>query len=273
MSNRDPRGDGDGAVIELRGISKVFTIRHNPAHNLKTKLLGAFVPRHRERTEQFWALRDVSLSVRQGEFLGIIGPNGSGKSTLLRIMAGVYPPSSGTVVAHGLIAPMIELGVGFHPELTGHENIYLNMSLFRFSKRQTDAVYDDIVRFSELEQFIDMPVKNYSTGMYARLGFATAIHLDPEILLIDEVLSVGDEHFQTKCLERMEQLRARGTTIVLVSHGMETVKEMCDRVCLLLQGHLVADGEPQAVVQQYRDTIEPAQKPSPVGDQTRAPVA
>ena len=151
-------------------------------------------------------------------------------------MARIYPPTAGTVIARGRVAPMIELGVGFHPDLTGHENIYLNTSLFRLSTRETDAIYDDIVAFSELEQFIDMPVKNYSTGMYARLGFATAIHLAPEILLIDEVLAVGDEHFQKKCLQRMEELRARGTTIVLVTHSMETVKSMCDRACLLLNG-------------------------------------
>jgi ABC-type polysaccharide/polyol phosphate transport system ATPase subunit len=241
------------AAIELRGISKVFTVRHNPAHNLKTKLLGAVIPRHSERVEQFWALRDVDLTVRRGEWLGVIGPNGSGKSTLLRIMARISPATAGTVVARGRLAPMIELGVGFHPDLTGHENIYLNTSLFRLSTRETDAIYDDIVAFSELEQFIDMPVKNYSTGMYVRLGFATAIHLVPEILLIDEVLAVGDEHFQKKCLQRMEELRARGTTIVLVSHSLGTVKSMCDRACLLLNGRLVTDGPPEQAIERYRE--------------------
>jgi ABC-type polysaccharide/polyol phosphate transport system ATPase subunit len=246
---------GDGPVVELRGISKTFSVRHNPAHNLKTKLLGMVVVRHRETVEQFWALRDVTLTVRPGEFLGLIGPNGSGKSTLLRVMAGIYRPTTGTVLARGRIAPMIELGVGFHPDLTGRENIYLNTSLFRLTTKETDAIYEDIVSFAELEQFMDMPVKNYSTGMYARLGFATAIHLAPETLLIDEVLAVGDERFQKKCLKRMEELRARGTTIVLVTHGMETVKTMCDRACLLLNGRLVADERPEPVIARYRESI------------------
>ena len=246
---------GEEPAIDLRGICKVFTVRHNPAHNLKTKLLGMVIPRHRETAEQFWALRDVDLSVRRGEFLGLIGPNGSGKSTLLRVMSHIYPPTRGSVVTRGRIAPMIELGVGFQPDLTGRENIYLNTSLFRLSTRETDAIYGDIVEFSELEHFIDMPVKNYSTGMYARLGFATAIHLAPETLLIDEVLAVGDEHFQSKCLQRMEELRARGTTIVLVTHSMATVEKMCDRACLILHGRLIADGPPNAVVERYREAL------------------
>jgi ABC-type polysaccharide/polyol phosphate transport system ATPase subunit len=254
----EARPADDGVAVDLRGISKLFTIRHNPAHNLKTKLLGFAVKRHRETTEPFWALRDVDLAVRKGEFLGLIGPNGSGKSTLLRIMARIYAPTTGTVTVHGTVAPMIELGVGFHPDLTGHENIFLNTSLFRLSTQETKAIYRDIVEFSELEQFIDMPVKNYSTGMYARLGFATAIHLVPEILLVDEVLAVGDERFQQKCFARMEALRARGTTIILVTHAMAVLEKMCDRACLLVHGRLVADGEPKAVIEQYRETIEPA---------------
>jgi ABC-type polysaccharide/polyol phosphate transport system ATPase subunit len=241
----------------------MFIVRHNPAQNLKTKLLGAVIPRHRETVEQFWALRDVSLTVRRGEFLGLIGPNGSGKSTLLRVMARIYPPTAGTVTTRGRLAPMIELGAGFTPDLTGRENIYLNTSLFRLTTQETDAIYDDIVAFSELEQFIDMPLKNYSTGMSARLGFSAAIHLVPEILLIDEVLAVGDELFQKKCLQKMDELRARGTTIVLVTHGMETVKNLCDRACLLLNGRLVADGPPEMVIDTYRQALGTASSPPP----------
>jgi ABC-type polysaccharide/polyol phosphate transport system ATPase subunit len=252
------RAASDNVAVALRGISKVFTVRHNPARNLKTKLLGFVVARHRETTERFWALRDIDLAVRKGECLGLIGPNGSGKSTLLRIMARIYPPTTGTVVTHGTVAPMIELGVGFHPDLTGHENIFLNTSLFRLSTQETKAIYREIVEFAELEQFIDMPVKNYSTGMYARLGFAVAIHLAPEILLIDEVLAVGDAHFQKKCLERMDRLREQGTTIVLVTHAMATVEERCDRACLLLHGRVVAEGAPKEVVGRYQETLEPA---------------
>jgi ABC-type polysaccharide/polyol phosphate transport system ATPase subunit len=242
-------------AIELRGVSKMFLLKHNRSWDLKVKALSLFNPRHREQVETFWALRDVTLTVAKGESIGIVGPNGSGKSTLLRIMAGIFQPSSGELVVHGRVAPMIELGVGFNVELTGRENIYLNASLFRLSRRETDAIYDRIVAFSELEQFIDTPVKNYSTGMYARLGFAVAVHLEPEILLIDEVLAVGDERFQQKCMARMEDLRRRGTTIVLVSHAMETIRSMCDRAGFLLHGRLEAEGDPGKVIAEYRAAL------------------
>lgn len=243
-------------AVELRRLSKAFVIRRNPAWNIKVKVLGLVSARNRERREEFWALRDVDLVIRQGEFLGLIGPNGSGKSTLLRLMARIMPPTRGEVIVRGRVAPMIELGVGFHPELTGRENIYLNTSLFRFSKKETDAVYRQIVDFAELESFMDMPVKNYSTGMYMRLGFAAAVHLDPDILLIDEVLAVGDEHFQQKCLQRMEEIRRRGKTIVLVSHSLALVERLCDRACLLIGGRIEAVGEPTQVVERYRGAVE-----------------
>jgi ABC-type polysaccharide/polyol phosphate transport system ATPase subunit len=243
-------------VIDVSNISKSFLIRHNPAHNIKVKLLGVFNPRQREKVEIFWALRDVSLTVQKGEFVGLIGPNGSGKSTLLRVMSGIFEPTEGKIRVVGRVCPMIELGVGFHPELTGKENIYLNTSLFRLSKRETDAIYRQIVDFSELENFIDMPVKNYSTGMYVRLGFAAAVHLSPEVLLIDEVLAVGDESFQQKCMARMEQLRQGGTTIVLVTHALDVVERLCDRAYLLLHGKVAAAGDPKTVIEHYRAGLE-----------------
>jgi len=246
-------------ALELRGVSKSFLVRRNPARNLKVRILGLAHARHRERRETFWALRDVDLTVREGEFLGLIGPNGSGKSTLLRLMAGIFPPTRGQVRVHGRVAPMIELGVGFHPELTGRENVYLNASLFRLSTRETDAIYAQIVAFAELEEFMDMPVKNYSTGMYARLGFGAAVHLEADILLVDEVLAVGDQRFQQRCLQRMEEIRRRGRTIVLVSHDLATIQRMCDRACLLLRGRVEAEGEPQKVVARYREVIAGAQ--------------
>jgi ABC-type polysaccharide/polyol phosphate transport system ATPase subunit len=243
------------AALELRKVSKAFQITHNPAHNLKIKLIGYVNPRYRERKEQFWALHDIDLKIGKGECFGVIGPNGSGKSTLLRIMARIFSPTSGEVRLSGRVAPMIELGVGFHPDLTGYENIYLNTSLFALSRKETDAIYREIVEFSDLEQFIDVPVKNYSTGMYARLGFSIAVHLVPEILLIDEVLSVGDETFQQKCLRRMAELRARGTTIVLVSHNTDSIEQQCDRACLLVHGRLAAEGKPDRVVGEYRSIL------------------
>jgi ABC-2 type transport system ATP-binding protein len=249
-----PSSEGDWAV-ELRGVSKRFLLRRNPALNLKVRLIGLVNPRHRERREEFWALRDVDLTVRQGEFLGLVGPNGSGKSTLLRLMAGILVATEGRMAVRGWVSPMIELGVGFHPDLTGRENIYLNTSLYGLSTAETDAILGEIVAFSELGDFIDVPVKNYSTGMYARLGFAIAANLDADILLVDEVLAVGDGAFQRKCLERTAEIRRRGRTIVLVSHDLDIVTQMADRAVLLVRGRLEAEGEPAKVVRQYREML------------------
>ena len=240
-------------AAELTSVSKTFAIRRNAASSLKEKVIGVFHRQHREYRETFWALRDVTCSVAKGEFLGLIGPNGSGKSTLLRILARIVPPTTGSVTVRGRVAPMIELGVGFHPDLSGRENIYLNTSLFRLSKRETDGLYSRIVDFAELEEFIDQPVKNYSSGMYMRLGFAVAVHLDPDVLLIDEVLAVGDERFTQRCLQRMEEIRRNGKTIILVSHSLDVVGRMCDRACLLIHGRVEADGNPADVIAHYRD--------------------
>jgi ABC-2 type transport system ATP-binding protein len=248
-----PAGPEAPWAVELDGVSKAFVITRNAAQSVKVKLIGLVNPRYREHREEFWALRNVTLMIRPGESVGLIGRNGSGKSTLLRIIAGIFPPTQGTVRVHGRVAPMIEVGVGFHPDLSGRENVYLNAALFRLSRRETDAVYRQIVEFAELEPFMDLPVKNYSTGMYGRLGFATAVHLAADVLLIDEVLAVGDESFQQKCLERMEAFRKAGHTIVFVSHSAETVQRLCDRAVLLVHGRLEADGEPAKVIEHYRE--------------------
>ena len=245
-------------AAELRGVSKAFLIRRNAALNLKVRALGLVSGRHRERREEFVALRDVSLQVRRGEALGLIGPNGSGKSTLLRLLAGILRPTAGEVKVQGRVAPLIELGVGFHPELTGRENIHLNTSLFGLSRRQTEALMDDIIAFSELADFIDLPVKSYSTGMYMRLGFAIAVHLEADVLLLDEVLAVGDAHFQEKCRERLGAMRAAGNTVVLVSHDLAAVESMCDRACLLVGGRLVDEGPPARVVRRYHEIVHGA---------------
>jgi ABC-type polysaccharide/polyol phosphate transport system ATPase subunit len=242
-------------AVELRGVSKAFIHRRNPGRNLKVRVLALMHPRQREQRELFWALRDVDLTVRRGECMGLIGANGSGKSTLLRIIAGIFVPTTGYVTVHGMVTPMIELGVGFHPDLSGRENVYLNTSLYGLSRRQTDKIYDSIVEFSELGEFMDIPVKNYSTGMHARLGFSVAANLLPDILLVDEVLAVGDERFKQKCLARMDEVRGRGTTIVLVSHDLATVERMCDRACLLVHGRLDLEGEPSKVVARYREAL------------------
>jgi len=238
-------------ALELAGISKRFVLRHNPTFDLKVRVLALFHPRHRERRQDVWALRDVDVHLDRGESLGLIGPNGSGKSTLLRIMAGILPPTAGRVEVRGTVAPMLELGVGFHPELTGRENVYLSTSLFGLGRRQTDALYDRIVAFAELEGFMDSAVKTFSTGMAMRLGFAVATHLEADILLVDEVLAVGDRAFQEKCLARMSELRSRGCSIVVVSHDLDLVQHYCDRAYLLVDGRVAAEGEPAKVVARY----------------------
>jgi ABC-type polysaccharide/polyol phosphate transport system ATPase subunit len=255
-------------AIELNHVSKAFVHRRNPGRNLKVRVLGLIHPHQREQRELFWALRDVDLTVRRGECLGLIGSNGSGKSTLLRIIAGIYAPTRGRVTVRGRVTPMIELGVGFHADLTGRENVYLNTSLYGLSRRDTDGIYDAVVDFSELAEFMDLPVKNYSSGMYVRLGFSVAAHLEPDVLLVDEVLAVGDERFQQKCLARMEAVRRRGTTVVLVSHDMNTIEHMCDRAYLLVRGQPDLEGEPAKVIARYREVLAG----SPPDASARAPV-
>lgn len=239
-------------ALEAQGLSKAFVVRRNPSQDLKVRFLGLFQDKHRERREKIWALRDLELRVAEGECLGLIGPNGSGKSTLLRLFAGILPPTSGGVAVKGRVAPMLELGVGFHPDLSGRDNVYLNTSLFGLGRRETDKVYASIVAFAELHEFMDLPVKNYSTGMYVRLGFAVAAHLDADVFLIDEVLAVGDQAFQHRCFDRIREIRARGRTIVLVSHDLGFVERMCDRAGLLVGGRLLALGPPAQVVERYR---------------------
>lgn len=243
------------AAAELDDVTKVFRIRRNRALNLKVRALGLWHARHREHVEEFRALSNVSVRVDKGEILGVIGPNGSGKSTLLRLVAGILRPTSGEVRTRGRVVPLIELGVGFQPDLSGRENIYLNTSLFGLSREQTDALYPRIVEFSGVGDFIDVAVKNYSSGMFMRLGFAIAAHLDADVLLLDEILSVGDAAFQAKCMERLREFRSAGRTIVIVSHSLAEVESLCTRACLLMGGRLVAEGRPDAIVARYRDGL------------------
>ncbi len=241
--------------IVLREVSKSFVVRHNVVTDLKVTFLGLFHERHREKRGSFWALRDITLDIPTGETLGLIGLNGSGKSTLLRIIAGIFAPTAGEVRTTGRIATMIELGVGFHPELTGRENVYLNASLYGLTRREIDAIYENIVAFAELEDFVDAPLKTYSSGMQMRLGFAVTTHLDPDVLLVDEVLAVGDEHFQQKCLAKMAACRKRGKTLVFVSHSLPLVEEVCDRVSWLHEGRIRETGEPARVIADYKALV------------------
>lgn len=200
----------------------------------------------------FWALQDVDLRINQGEVFGLIGENGAGKSTLLKLVARVLRPTEGRVVVCGRVAPLLELGAGFHPELSGRENVYLNGAILGFTRKEMDWKFPEIVRFAELEQFIDAPMRTYSSGMWARLGFAVATDIQPEILIVDEILAVGDEAFQRKCNARIREFCERGTSILLVSHSMATVEEMCQRVAWLGHGKLLEVGDTRHVIQSYR---------------------
>jgi lipopolysaccharide transport system ATP-binding protein len=206
---------------------------------------------HRVETKEMWALKDVSFSVAEGEVLGIIGRNGAGKSTLLKILTRITTPTKGRVEMRGRVGSLLEVGTGFHPELTGRENIYLNGSILGMKRREIDARYDAIVDFSGVERFMDTPVKRYSSGMYVRLAFSVAAHLEPEILLVDEVLAVGDAEFQRKCLGRMEELGSSGRTVVYVTHMLPTIAQLCDRAIQIDSGRVVAEGDPTDVIAGY----------------------
>lgn len=229
-------------VIVVENVSKEFVLHHNAQDTLKRRVVGLVHKRWRAKPHIFRAVDEVSFTVERGEAIGLMGRNGSGKSTLLSLIAGIYPPSSGRIVTRGRLVPMIALGVGFSPELTGEENIYLNASLFGLKNREIRVLFARILDFSELGEFIYEPVKNYSSGMYTRLGFSVAVHLDPEILLADEILSVGDADFQLKCLDRIETLRKNGMTLLFVSHAEAQVAQFCDRYVRLENGCIVKQG-------------------------------
>ena len=228
-------------VINAVNLTKEFTLRHNRG-GLKKKFLGLFDPRHRERVEKFTAVKDISFSLRKGESLALVGHNGSGKSTLLQLVSGILTPTSGRLTTAGRVAPLIELGVGFHPELTGEENIYLNASLFGLSNKETRARFNDIVDFSGLGNFIDTPVKNYSSGMYMCLGFSVAVHVEPQTLLADEVLAVGDEDFKQKCHQRIREMQDDGMALILVTHSRDEGQSFCQHYLTLEQGRVIEQG-------------------------------
>jgi len=222
---------------------------------LKSALLGGDLFKALAPSEVFTALDDVSLEIGRGETLGVIGSNGAGKSTLLKIIAGTTKPTAGTVSVDGKVSALIELGAGFHPEISGRENVYINGIMLGLSRQQVTERFDDIVSFAELEDFIDAPVKTYSSGMYMRLGFSIAIHIDPEVLLIDEVLAVGDEAFVHKCLDKIAAFKRRGKTILLVSHGLESVRRLCDRAVWIKNGKIEASGDPPRVIDAYLNWV------------------
>ena len=240
------------AVVRADGVWKKFRLYHERNQSLK----AAVMRRGRATYEDFWALKDVSFEVPAGSTFALVGHNGSGKSTMLKTLARILRADKGSVAVQGKVSALLELGAGFHPELSGRENVYLNGAILGLSKRDIDARFDDIVGFAGLERFIDSPVKNYSSGMYVRLGFSVAINVDPDVLLIDEVLAVGDEEFQRKCLERVADLRTAGKTIVVVTHALSTVRNMCDQAIWLEQGEARFTGTGHEVADEYLGTVQ-----------------
>ena len=239
-------------AIVADDISKVFRLNDDPSHSIKERLLRFGRTKHRD----FVALQPLSLAVEQGTTLGILGHNGSGKSTLLKCLSGILKPTTGQIQLRGRLASLLELGAGFHPELTGRENVYINASFLGIARRDIDRVFDEIVDFAQLHQFIDEPVKHYSSGMYVRLGFAVAVNVDPDILLVDEVLAVGDEVFQRRCLDRIRQFQQDGRTILVVTHAADMVRQICDRAIVLDHGKLVADARPGEAIRIFREHLQ-----------------
>ena len=234
-------------AIEVQHVSKDFKLYYDKANTLKEKLLFW----NRNRNDVLHILKDINLEIKKGETVALIGVNGSGKSTLLKLMTKIIYPNKGTIKTYGKLTSLLELGAGFHPDFSGRENIYFNASIFGLTKKEIDARLDKIIKFSELEEFIDNPVRTYSSGMYMRLAFAVAINVDADILLIDEILAVGDHHFQEKCYKRLDELKDEGKTIVIVTHNMSTIKSFCTRAVWLEDGYLIMDGDPKKVVDEY----------------------
>lgn len=238
-----------GTAISVEGVSKRFRIYHERNQSVKS----AVIRRGRATFEEFWALKDVDLEIPFGGTFGLVGHNGSGKSTLLKTLARILVPDKGRVVVTGRVSALLELGAGFHPELSGRENIYLNGAILGLTKRELDRKFDEIVAFAGLEQFIDTPVKNYSSGMYVRLGFSIAINVDPDILLVDEVLAVGDQAFQQRSAAKFQEFKDAGKTIVVVSHSLGSVRELCDQVAWLDHGRVLEAGDTDEIVARYAE--------------------
>jgi len=239
-------------AIKLNNVSKTFVIPHEKINTLR----GAFINVFKGRTyEKFKVLDDISFEVKKGEFFGIVGRNGSGKSTLLKIIAGIYQTDGGKINVDGLVSPFLELGIGFNPELSGRDNIYLNAIVLGMKKKQIEKKFDEIVKFSELERFVDQKLKNYSSGMQVRMAFSVAVHANRDILLMDEVLAVGDANFQDKCYKYFEKIKGK-KTILFVSHDMESIRKFCDRTAVLDKGRIIFAGKTEIAIQKYLDIMK-----------------
>ncbi len=237
----------DDLAIEVINMSKSFKVYYDKPNTLKERLVFW----KNNKNEKRLVLNDINLNIKKGETVALIGTNGSGKSTLLKLMTKIIYPTEGKILTHGKLTSLLELGAGFHPDFTGRENIYFNASIFGLNRREIESRIDDIIEFSELGEFIDVPVRTYSSGMYMRLAFSVAINVDADILLIDEILAVGDQHFQDKCFAKLEELRDGDKTIVIVSHSLESIKKLCNRGIWIYDGKVKMDGEISEVVEEY----------------------
>ncbi len=240
-------------AIEVRNMTKYFKIENGSSHTLKDFVLTAA---GRQKPERHMVLENIDLDIKKGETVALIGTNGSGKSTLLKLMTKIYYPSSGTIEHQGKLTCLLELGAGFHLEFTGRENIYFNASIFGLSRKEIEKRVDQIIEFSELEEFIDQPIRTYSSGMFMRLAFAVAINIDADIILVDEILAVGDQHFQDKCYNKLRELKAAGKTIVIVTHDLDKVRLLCDKAVWIYKGHFRRQGEPGPIIDEYLKQIE-----------------
>lgn len=235
-------------VISVEHVSKDFKLYYDKTNTLKEKILFF---RNKNKTDSLHILKDINVSIKKGESVALIGVNGSGKSTLLKLMTKIIYPNKGKIEINGKLTSLLELGAGFHPDFSGRENIYFNSSIFGLTRKEIDKRVNDIIEFSELEEFIDNPVRTYSSGMYMRLAFSVAINVDADILLLDEILAVGDQHFQDKCFEKLMELKKAGKTIVMVSHSLNSVRSFCDRTIWLYEGEVKMDGETNKVLDEY----------------------
>lgn len=238
-------------MIILKNVSMKFNLGVEKDNSLKMIFINLFTPRKKKKKDYFWALKDIDFRINKGDVVGIIGANGAGKSTLLKVVSGVYKPTTGTVEVNGKISPMIELGAGFDPELTARENIYLNGAILGYSKEFLEQKFDDIVEFSELKDFLDVPIKNFSSGMVAKLAFSISTIVDPEVLIVDEILSVGDIKFQEKSKNKMMSMIEGGTTVLYVSHSIDSIKELCSKVIWLDHGKIVKIGDTKEICDEY----------------------
>jgi ABC-2 type transport system ATP-binding protein len=266
MSSAASSSAVEPSAVELRGVSKRFRLFHERRPTLKSRVLGPG-----GRSHSFWALRDVSFEIAKGSTFGIIGPNGAGKSTLLQCIARIFEPDEGEIVTRGSVAAILSLGAGFHPELSGRENVYLNAALLGIERSAIDQRFGRIVDFADIGDFIDEPVKTYSTGMYARLGFSVAVHVEPQILLVDEVLAVGDVDFQDRCLQKFADLTSRGRTVVIVSHAIGLLRELCDNVAWLDRGSLMRVGPASVVADAYMNHERGHVADTPIDEEAPTP--